>query len=301
MSIRSTARICDVPKATVMNFGVEMGDACFRFLRDAVRGVEAKRIQLDEIWQFVGCKQKNVDPDREEVQGDVWTYTAIDADTKLILAWEVGPRDQRTANLFLTDLAARVVGRPQITSDGWNGYPFAVSNAFRRDVDFAVLVKRYAGLADPAARTQTRYSAPPCVGAEKRAVVGNPDPKYISTSYVERSNLSIRMACRRFTRLTNAFSRKVENHIAAQAIYFMHSNFARIHGTLRTTPTMAAGLADHVWTHGAVVALLAVAEPKAKRVWSVKRPTLSPEEKAARRVETARARYAAAKNRAKSN
>lgn len=258
-----------------MKFGVEMGEACFRFMRESIQGVEAKRIQLDEIWQFVGCKQKNADPDSDEVRGDVWTYTALDADTKMILSWEVGPRDQETTNLFLMDLASRVKGRPQVTSDGWPAYPFAVVNAFDRQVDFAVLVKRYAGNPDAKAKPHSRYSPPPIIGSEKREILGAPDPKHISTSYVERSNLSIRMACRRFTRLTNAFSKKVENHIAAQAIYFMHYNYARVHKTLRCTPAMEAKLSDHIWTYEEIIGLLESVEPKGKRVWSHRRAAIS--------------------------
>ena len=267
--MRSTSCLCGVSKDTGAKLLVDLGEACMRYQNETIFGLQSKRLQLHEIWQFVGCKKRNVDPDDDTVRGDAWTYTALDADTKLIVAWEVGPRDQETMSLFIKTLAERVDSRPQITSDGWRAYPAAIKHEFGRLVDFAVVVKTFSGVPDGAKTTQSRYSPPPVLSVVKRPMIGAPDPAHISTSYIERANLTLRMSCRRLTRLTNAFSKKTENHIAAQAISFMHYNFARKHGSLAgRTPAMAAGLSNKVWTYEDIVGLLAETEPKAKRVWS---------------------------------
>ena len=213
---------------------------------------------MDEIWSFVYAKAKNV-PEEKQGEfgvGDVWTFTAIDADTKLMPLFMVGSRDAGTATEFMQDLAGRLVNRPQITTDGHGMYPGAVEDAFGGSVDFAQLVKSYA---NAPSGPETRYSPAVCTGAEKRCVTGTPDPRHISTSYVERSNLTIRMSVRRWTRLTNAFSKKLENHVAAFGLFSMHYNFCRIHKTLRVTPAMAAGVSATVWTIADLVALLPTA------------------------------------------
>lgn len=280
--MRSTSRICRVSFDAVAKLLVDMAEACQKFSDATLIGVQAKRLQIDELWAFCRVKDRNANPDAEAVEGSIWTHVAIDADTKLALSWMVGLRDRETMRLFVNDLAARVAGRPQITSDGWHAYPAAINAAFGRNVDYAVLIKRFGGPADAPDRTQARYSPPPVIGITKHRMFGNPDLAHVSTSYVERSNLSMRMGCRRLTRLTNAFSKKIENHIAAQAIYFMHYNFVRPHAAFKAkgepprTPAMAAGLADHVWTLEELVGLLAASEPKAKRVWSHKRAAQQP-------------------------
>lgn len=209
------------------------------------RNLSSKRLQVDEIWSFVGAKAANVtDEQKAGGWGDVWTWTAIDADTKLVPSWLVGPRNAQAARFFLRDLAGRLINRVQITSDGFKAYAPAIELAFGEDVDYAMLVKVFGASAE----SQGRYSPPQCVGAEKHPKIGNPDRKHISTSFAERQNLSMRMGMRRFTRLTNAFSKKVENHAHAISIYFMHYNFVRIHQTLRVTPAMAAGVTDKLWS-----------------------------------------------------
>jgi IS1 family transposase len=225
-----------------------------------VRGVACKRVQVDEIWSFVRMKQKNVPAERkgEFGVGDVWTWTAIDADTKLAVTWLLGDRSGDTAKLFMADLAGRLTARPQITSDGHNAYPEAVEAAFGSDVDFAQLQKVYATPAEG----QKRYSPAECVGCKREVVTGSPDPEHISTSYAERANLTMRMHMRRFTRLTNAFSKDAENHAHSIAIHFMFYNFVRIHQTLRVTPAMAAGVTDKLWELADVVAMIDAAAPK---------------------------------------
>jgi IS1 family transposase len=231
----------------------EVGPACIRFHDKTVRGLTCKRIQCDEIWAFCYAKAKNVPVQHagEYGYGDVWTWAAIDADTKLIASWHVGMRAEADAHAFMQDLAGRVVNLPQLTTDGFAAYPAAVSEAFGTDVDYAQLIKTYA-----ADRTsEARYSPAVCNGARKQHVIGCPDPAHISTSHVERQNLTMRMSMRRFTRLTNAFSKKVENMEYAIALHFMHYNFCRIHQTLRITPAMAAGIADRVWSLADVLAM----------------------------------------------
>ena len=226
-----------------------------------VRNIEAKRVQVDEIWSFTYAKQKNVATAKAapDGAGDVWTWTAIDADSKLIVSYLIGGRDGECAMWFMDDLRSRLSNRVQLTSDGHNAYLQAVEGAFGADVDYAQLVKMY-GVAPESAKG--RYSPAECIGARKERIEGDPDPKHVSTSYVERSNLTIRMHVRRFTRLTNAFSKKVENHAYAVALHMMYYNFVRIHSTLRMTPAMAAGVTDRLWEIGDIVKLVEDGEPK---------------------------------------
>jgi IS1 family transposase len=253
-SIRSTVRMTGVAKNTIVKLLADLGEACARFHDETVRNVNAKRVQCDEIWSFVYAKQKNVPADMQGQfgVGDVWTWTAIEAQTKLIVSWLVGPRDAGAAYDFMTDAASRLRNRVQLTTDGHAPYLTAVEDAFGADIDYAMLQKIYGS--DP--EGEKRYSPAKCIGAECRIVQGEPDPKHISTSYVERQNLSMRVSMRRFTRLTNAFSKKIENHAAAVALYFVYYNFGRVHQTLRVTPAMEAGITDHVCTIAEIVALL---------------------------------------------
>jgi IS1 family transposase len=253
-SMRSTSRLTGAAKKTVERLLVSAGAACAEYLDKNMRNLPCKVLQVDEIWAFCGCKEANV-PEavkRRGIMGDVWTWVAIDADSKLIPAWYVGKRDSLDANLFIGDLAERLANRVQLTSDGLHCYVEAVEKGFGSEIDFSMLIKLYG----KPLGTETRYSPPQCIGARKRAIVGHPDKDLVSTSYVERSNLSMRMGMRRFTRLTNAFSKKVENHRHALAIYFMHYNFCRIHGSLRVTPAMQAGITDHVWEISELVNLM---------------------------------------------
>jgi IS1 family transposase len=254
VGIRPTARMAGVSKDTVMKLWVEMGEACARFQDETLRDLTCKRLQIDEIWSFVLAKAKNVPVDKvgQFGYGDVWTFTAIDAETKLMPSYLVGSRDAGCATEFMQDLAGRLVNRVQLTTDGHKMYLSAVEEAFQGQVDFAQLVKMYG--ASP--EGETRYSPAVCTGCERIGVTGNPDPEHVSTSYVERSNLTIRMSVRRFTRLTNAFSKKLRNHAAAFGLFSAHYNFCRIHQTLRVTPAMAAGVTKTVWSIADLVALL---------------------------------------------
>jgi IS1 family transposase len=253
-SIRSTARMVGVSKDTVSKLLVDLGEACAIFMNEKMHGITSKRVQIDEIWSFVYSKAKNIPADRrgEFGIGDMWTYTAIDADTKLFISYLLGRRDGWTAREFLKDVAGRLANRVQLTTDGHAPYLDAVDAAFANDIDYAMLVKIYGSSGED----ERRYSPAKCLGCTPHAVTGNPDPKHISTSYVERANLTMRMSMRRFTRLTNAFSKKVENHAAAIALYAVHYNFARIHKTLRVTPAMAAGIEKSPWEISDIVALL---------------------------------------------
>ena len=247
VSIRAITRMTGVSKNTVAKLLADAGNACLDYQDKTLRNVPSKRIQADEIWSFVYAKQKNV-PEEKRGQfgyGDVWTWTALDADSKLIVCWHVGTRDADTAYEFMTDVASRLLNRVQLTTDGHAAYLSAVDAAFSRGpgVDYAQLVKIYG----TSPEAQRRYSPPICLGAQKSEIRGTPDPAHISTSYVERQNLSMRMGMRRFTRLTNAFSKKLANHMHALSIYFMHYNFIRIHQTLRVTPAMEAGVTDKLW------------------------------------------------------
>ena len=261
MSLRAASRLANCSINTVTKLLVDVGMACAEYQDKALRNLTCRRIQCDEIWSFVGAKQKNVPDERrgEFGVGDVWTWTAIDADTKLIASWMVGGRDGDAARAFMADLAPRLAHRVQLTTDGHKVYLDAVEESFAWDVDYAMLVKHYGeGPQGP----DRKYSPVEFVAAEKRRITGRPDPAHVSTSYVERQNLTMRMSCRRFTRLTNAFSKKVENHAHAVALHFMYYNFGRIHKTLRVTPAMEAGVADHVWSLEEIAAL--VREPESK-------------------------------------
>jgi IS1 family transposase len=244
-SIRATSRMFGVSKDTVLKLQVEAGYASADYQDKTFHGLTCKRVQCDEVWAFCYAKEKNVPAEKKGHfgYGDVWTWTAIDADTKLIPSFTVGNRDASSARILIEDLAGRLKGRIQLTSDGLRVYVDAVEGAFGCEIDYAMLVKTYA-----ASQEETRYSPAVCTSCERKPVMGHPDPDHISTSFVERSNLSIRMGTRRFTRLTNAFSKKIENHAAAVALYFMHYNFCRVHQTLRVTPAMEAGLTNHIWT-----------------------------------------------------
>lgn len=256
-SIRATCRMTGASKNTVTKLLVDLGYACMSHHYDTVRGVEAVNIQADEIWSFCFAKQKNVKPENEgEGHGDVWTWTAIDADTKLMISYYVGKRELEDARAFIADLADRLSGDPQITTDGHGPYATAIREEFGLEVDFAQLIKKYGAERD----RHARYSPAVCTGIERRVRSGNPDPDTISTSYVERSNLTMRMSMRRFTRLTNGHSKKLENLICAVALHFTHYNFVRVHSTLKTTPAVAAGLADHAWTLQELIRLLEAAE-----------------------------------------
>ena len=254
-SIRSTVRMTGVAKNTVVKLLLDLAEACAAYHNRYVRNLKVRRLQCDEIWNFVGAKAKNATPERKaEGWGDTWTWTALDADTKLCISHLVGGRDLGWAKEFMEDCASRISNRVQVTTDGHKAYLEAVENAFGADIDYAQLQKIYgAPLANEA-----RYSPARCIGCDMKVVSGNPDPKHVSTSFVERQNLSMRMSIRRFTRLTNAFSKKVENHAAAVALWFMYYNFCRVHQTLRVTPAMEAGLADHVWAIEELVQLLAL-------------------------------------------
>jgi IS1 family transposase len=238
-SIRATCRMTNHSKGAVLKLLVEVGNACIKFHDERVKNVHSKRVQCDEIWSFCYAKQKNVPAgfQGEFGYGDVWTWTAIDADTKLIIGWFVGRRDGDCAYLFIKDAADRLANRVQLTTDGLKAYLEAVEGVFGCDIDYAMLVKLYG-----ATQEETRYSPAVCIGSRIEPITGNPDRHHISTSYVERQNLTMRMQMRRFTRLTNAFSKKIENHIAMISLYFVYYNFVRIHQTLRVTPAMEAGL-----------------------------------------------------------
>lgn len=254
-SIRATARITGIARNTITSLLCNLGAVAFDYQDRALRNLRCRRVQVDEIWSFVYAKQKNVAKAKAAPRdaGDCWTWTAIDAETKLVPCFTIGPRDIGTATEFIRDLADRLATRAQLTSDGHKVYLEAVEDAFGTDVDFAMLVKTYG--ADPKPG-EARYSPAVCTGIKKTPITGNPDMAHVSTSYVERQNLSMRMGMRRFTRLTNAFSKKLENHVAAISLYFLHYNFARVHQTLRVTPAMAAGVADHVWEIEEIVRLL---------------------------------------------
>lgn len=254
-SIRSTVRMTGIAKNTVAKLLLEIGAACLEYQDKALRNLTCKRIQADEIWSYVGAKAKNVKPehfDNGGFAGDVWTWTAIDADTKLVACWAAGPRNAVTARDFMHDLADRLSNRVQLTTDGLKAYLVAVDSAFGEDIDFAQLIKIYG----EGPEGQKRYSPAECIGCKQKAVTGDPEVKHISTSFVERQNLTMRMGMRRFTRLTNGFSKKIENHVAAISLHFMFYNFARVHQTLKTTPAVTAGIADRAWTVTDIVELL---------------------------------------------
>ena len=252
-SVRATVRLTSASKNTIAKLLVELGEACSAYQDTTIRGIKSQRIQCDEIWSFVGAKEKNAVPEKKaQGWGEVWTWTALDADTKLMITFSPGDRTLTTASGFMNDVAGRLANHVQLTTDGHRPYLTAVEDAFGGDIDYAMLVKLYGSSGEG----ETRYSPAKCLGAIPHEVTGNPDPKHISTSFVERQNLTMRMSMRRFTRLTNAFSKKLENHAAMLAAYFRYYNFGRVHQTLRVTPAMEAGIADHVWSIEEIVALL---------------------------------------------
>ena len=240
-SLRSTSRLCDVSINTVTKLLVDVGIACEKFHNETVKNVQSKRVQCDEIWSFVYSKEKNIPEGMEDYAGDVWTWTAIDADSKLIVGWNVSDRSPEAAKEFMQDIAGRLANRVQLTTDGYKPYLEAVYSAFDLDIDYSMLVKIYGG-AEGTGQSERKYSAAKYTGSKKTWVSGDPEEKHISTSYVERQNLTMRMHMRRFTRLTNAFSKKIENHCHAIALHFVYYNFVKQHKTLRITPAMAAGL-----------------------------------------------------------
>ena len=253
-SIRATVRMTGVAKNTIQKLLIELGAACSEYLDRTLVNLKSETIQIDEIWSFVSAKQKNVTPAilARGYAGDAWTFVSIDADSKLVINWMIGDWNATTAKHILDDLQGRLTNRVQVTTDGHKMYVHIVPNAFSGDVDYAQLVKVFGS--DP--EGQKRYSPAICTGCEKHVITGNPDQSKISTSYIERQNLTMRMSMRRFTRLTNAFGKKIENHVAMLALHYMHYNFVRIHQTLRVTPAMAAGVADRLWSVADLVGLL---------------------------------------------
>jgi IS1 family transposase len=256
-SIRATVRMTGVAKNTVTKLLVDLGIACSIHMDGQMRDLPCKTLEVDEIWAFVGAKQKNVTPEKQaEGWGDVWTWVALDADTKLVPSFRVGPRDMQEAAALMHDVAKRMSGRIQLTTDGLTHYLGAVRGAFADGIDYAQLQKIYGGTT-----SGMGYSPGPCIGTVTTAISGSPDKAKISTSYVERQNLTMRMSMRRFTRLTNAFSKKVENLAAAVSLHFAFYNYCRVHASLNgQTPAMAAGLEDHVWTVDELIGLLSAAE-----------------------------------------
>jgi IS1 family transposase len=253
-SIRATCRMTGAAKGTVLKLLADVGKVCSEYQDKVLRDLPCKRIECDEIWSFCYSKEKNIPDDKrgEFGYGDVWTFTAICADTKLVPSWWIGRRDADNATTFMNDLADRMKSRVQLTTDGHRMYLEAVENAFGSQIDFSQLIKVYGTPTE----NETRYSPAQCMGTEKKVIQGNPDLKKTSTSYVERQNLTMRMSMRRFTRLTNAFSKKLENLGHAVALHFMYYNFCRIHQSLRITPAMAAGVTDHVWELEEIIELI---------------------------------------------
>ena len=258
--MRSVSRITGASINTVTKLMLDAGAACLAYHDETIRNVHSKRVQVDEIWSFTYAKQANVTKAKNapEHAGDTWTWTAIDADSKMIVTWLVGPRDLSSAYAFMVDLSERLADCVQITSDALSAYLDAVEDAFGADVDYSQLVKLY----DHDPKEERRYSPPKCIGTINKTVTGNPDPKHISTSYVERHNLTMRMAMRRFTRLPNAFSKRVKSHVAMLSLYFVWYNFCRIHKTLRVTPAMEAGISGEVREIEWIVGLIDARSPK---------------------------------------
>src|SRR5712692_4419924 len=249
-SLRATARMADASFNTVVKLMLDVAAACEKYQDETLRNLKCRRLQVDEAWAFVYAKQKNVPESMAGAfgVGDVWTFVAIDADTKLVPSWAVGRRDGFTAAAFIRDLADRLATRVQLTTDGHKAYLEAIEGAFGNAIDYAMLIKMYEGDSGKHTPAERRYSPAVCTGSREQTITGDPDPHHISTSYVERQNLTMRMHMRRFTRLTNAFSKKIENHCHAIALHFVYYNFVKIHKTLRVTPAMQAGISDHVWS-----------------------------------------------------
>ena len=260
-SIRAVTRITGASKKAVSKLLVDAGKVCLAYHDENVRNVEAKRVQCDEIWTFTHCKQKNVARAKAAPPeaGDTWTWVALDADSKLIVSWLVGGRSAEYALAFMDDVRERLANRVQLTTDAHRAYLEAVEGAFGGDVDYAQLVKLYGE--EPGRSPERRYSPAVCTGAKKVRVEGSPDPAHVSTSYVERNNLTMRMHMRRFTRLTNAFSKRIENHACAVALHMLYYNFVKVHGKLRMSPAMAAGVADRLWDVSDIAALVEAADP----------------------------------------
>jgi IS1 family transposase len=257
-SMRAVSRLADVSINTVSKLLVDAGNVCAAFHDESVRGLKSRRVQVDEIWSFTYAKAKNVEKAKKAPAGagDTWTWTALDADSKMIVSWLVGPRDQGSANAFVADLAGRIRNRIQLTSDGLRLYIDAVEDAFGADIDYSMLIKLYGASGE----NETRYSPAKCLGCIPKPVMGRPAPEHISTSYVERQNLTMRMHMRRFTRLTNGFSKKLANHIHMVALYTVFYNWTKIHKTLRVTPAQQAGLTDRVWDMTEIVEMIEEAE-----------------------------------------
>jgi IS1 family transposase len=264
-SVRATVRLTGVSKPTILKLLADLGNSCAAYHDRHVRNLKVRRLQADEIWEFVGAKARNVSVEKkQEGWGDIWTWVGIDADTKLVVSYLVGGRDAGWAYDFMQDCASRISNRVQITTDGHKAYLEAVEGAFGMDCDYAQLQKIYGASLEP----ERRYSPARCIGSDMKVVSGNPDPKHVSTSYVERQNLTMRMHMRRFARLTNAFSKKAENHVHSVALHYMFYNFCRVHQTLRVTPAMEAGLSDHVWSIEELVTLLPKPVVKASTIES---------------------------------
>lgn len=255
-SIRATVRMTGVAKGTVLKLLKDVGEVCTAYQDKKFKKLPCKRIQCDEIWSFCYAKDKNVPEDKKGQfgYGDVWTWTAICADTKLVPSWYIGTRDAVSAMHFMRDLKKRLKHRVQLTTDSHKSYLVAVNHAFGDDIDYAMLVKMYSS--QPGRQSDVRYSPATCIGADQRPINGTPESRHISTSFAERQNLTMRMSMRRFTRLTNAFSKKVDNLSFAVALHFMYYNFCRIHQSLRVTPAMASGVTNRVWEISDIVKLL---------------------------------------------
>jgi IS1 family transposase len=268
MGVNATARMADVSKNTVLKLLADLGPVCRDFQFSTLVNLRCRRIQVDEIWAFTGMKQKNVPPELAGTwgKGDCWTWVAIDADTRLVPAWFVGPRDGQSAAIFMRMLARRVAHRIQLTSDGHKPYLEAVEAAFGSEIDFAQLIKIFNLPEEGETHAERKYSPGECCGTKVEVRTGDPDPRHISTSYSERLNLEIRCKNRRLTRLTNGFSRKVENLEHSMDVGFMVYNFVKIHGSLRVSPAMQAGVTDHVWTYEEVIGLLEAVEPSAAQI-----------------------------------
>ena len=259
-SIRATSRMTGVAQNTIFKLLADLGIACAEYQDKAFRNLTCKKIQCDEIWSFVGAKAKNVPDDRKDEfgYGDVWTWVSMDAETKLVPCWLVGPRNTEAAMEFIHDLAGRLSNKVQLTTDGHKPYLEAVESAFGGEIDYAQLVKIYG--ATPNKQDQIKYSPADCIGAKKIVVTGNPKGSDVSTSFIERQNLTMRMSMRRFTRLTNGFSKKIENHAHAIALHYMYYNFVRIHRSLRCTPAMEASVTSKLWSIEDIVNLLPTLE-----------------------------------------
>jgi IS1 family transposase len=270
-SIRSTVRMTGVAKDTVVKLLLDLGAACEAYHDRHVRNLKCRRVQADEIWCFVGMKEKNVPAERkgEFGIGDAWTWVAMDADSKLCVSYMLGLRDGGYATEFMRDVASRLANRVQLTTDGLRAYLDAVEDSFAGEIDYAQLIKVYG----PEKLGPGRYSPPECIGCETHSIAGEPDRKHVSTSYIERQNLTVRMSMRRFTRLTNGFSKKAENLAANIALHYHYYNFCRVHQTLRVTPAMEAGISDHVWEIEELVDLLEAEERGAIERGELKRGT----------------------------